>query len=272
MSWKTVGDSMFSMLWQKSWWETRRGLLVYIAILLLFVIWRQPLEQADLEKWILELQKGASRWSEDSRRLLPLLSSYQGFVWLYWFKFALLINWPLFAFATGSTLGTSSCPWMAGGSGTAGIFTFSLPVSRHRVLLTHVAVVAVEMVLVALVPSLIFPIISFLIGGGLSFGSTLVYVLLLSLGGMVFPAFSFLLTAVFHNQWKVLMIGIAVVFILFFPIRTVEEFPWWHVYHVMSGETYFRYGQIPWAGLIFSLGLSALMMFVAVRIYERRDI
>jgi hypothetical protein len=237
---------------------------------LLFVIWR-PLEQADLAQWVSSLQERAPSWSEDSRRLLPLLSGYQGYVWSYWFKLSLLIMWPMYAVAQGATLGAASCPWMAGGAGAAGLFTFSLPVSRRRVLLTHAALVAVEMVLIALVPSLVFPIVSRLIGGEVPFGSTVVYALLLSLGGMVFPAFSFLLTAIFSIQWKVLVIGIAVSFALFFPIRLVEEFPWWNIYHVMSGETYFRYGQIPWLGLFASLAASALMMFAAVRIYERRD-
>jgi hypothetical protein len=237
---------------------------------LLFVIWR-PLEQADLAQWVSSLQERAPSWSEDSRRFLPLLSSYQGYVWSYWFKLALLIMWPMYAVAQGATLGAASCPWMAGGHGAAGLFTFSLPVSRRRVLLTHAALVAVEMVLIALVPSLVFPIASRLIGGEVPFGSTVVYALLLSLGGMVFPAFSFLLTAIFNNQWKVLVIGIAFSFALFFPIRPVEEFPWWNVYHVMSGETYFRYGKIPWLGLLASLAVSALMTFIAVRIYERRD-
>jgi ABC-2 type transport system permease protein len=256
------------MLWQKSWWETRVGLLTFMGVAMLFAAWRLPLEQADLAKWISELQPS---WSEDSRRLLPLLSSYQGYVWSYWFKLALLGMWPIYAVTQGATMGAASCPWVAGGAGAAGLFTFSLPVSRRRVLLTHAALVAVEMVLVALAPSLMFPIASRLIGGEVSFGSTVIYALLLSLGGMVFPAFSFLLTAVFNNQWKVSVIGIAVIFALFFPIRTVGEFPWWNVYHVMSGETYFRYGQIPWLGLFASLAVSALMMFAAVRIYERRD-
>jgi hypothetical protein len=39
----------------------------------------------------------------------------------------------------------------------------------------------------------------------------------------------------------------------------------------MSGETYFRHGKIPWPGLLASLAVSALMMFAAARIYERRD-
>jgi len=254
------------MLWQKSWWETRWGFLVFIVGTLLFVVWR-PLEA----QWVSSFQERAPAWGEDWRRLLPLLSSHQGYVWSYWFKLTLLIMWPMCAVAQGVTLGSASCPWMAGGHGAAGLFTYSLPVSRRRVLLTHAALVAVELVLVALAPSLMFPIVSHLTGGDVPFGSTGIYALLLSLGGMVFPAFTFLLTAVFDNQWKVLVIGIAVVFALFFPIRLAEEFPWWNVYHVMSGETYFRYGKIPWLGLLASLAISALMMFVAVRIYERRD-
>ena len=260
------------MLWRKSWWETRWGLLTFLVVLLLFAAWRQPWEEAGLTQWVSSLQERAPNWSEDSRSLLPLLSSYQGYVWSFWFKLMLLMMWPCFALATGVTLVAASCPWMAGGSGAAGLFTFSLPVSRRRVLLTHAALGAVEMVLIALVPSLMFPIVSRLIGGEVPFGSTVVYALLLSLGGMVFPAFSFLLMAVFNNQWKVLTIGIAVTFAMFFPIRIAEEFPWWNVYHVMSGETYFRYGKIPWLGLLASLAVSALMMFVAVRIYERRDL
>jgi hypothetical protein len=243
---RMTGDSM---LWQKSWWETRLALLMAMAVLLFFAAWRQPWEEASLTQWVSSLQQRAPNWSEDSRGLLPLLSSYQGYVWLFWFKLMLPVMWPAFALAMGVTLVATSCPWMAGGSGAAGLFTFSLPVSRRRVLLTHVALVAVEMVLVTLVPSLMFPIV----------------------GGMVFPAFSFLLMAVFNNQWKALTIGIASAFAMFFPIRIAEEFPWWNVYHVMSGETYFRYGKIPWLGLLVSLAVSASMVFAAVRIYERRD-
>jgi ABC-2 type transport system permease protein len=259
------------MLWQKSWWETRWGVLACLGVVLLFAAWRQPLEQADLDKRIAELQEHAPRWSDDARRLLPLLSSYQGYMWSYWFKRILLIIWPFYAVVMGWTLVASSCPWVTGGTSGAGLFTFSLPVSRRRVLLTHAAIVAAEMVLIAVVPSLIFPIVSRVIGGDASFGSAMIYALLLSLGGMVFPAFAFLLAVVFNNHWTALVIGVAVVFALFFPFRMVEEYPWWNVYHVMSGEAYFRYGQIPWLALLTWLAVAAAILLLAVRVYERRD-
>jgi ABC-2 type transport system permease protein len=254
------------MLWRKSWQETRLMVLVFMGTALFFIALR-PLWTL----WVSSLLEGAPTWSEDSRRLLPLLSSHQGYVWLYWFKFMFLFMWTWYAINQGVTLAAASCPWMAGGRGSAGLFTVSLPVSRRRVLLTHAALVGAELVLLALAPSLMFPIVSYLTGADVPFGSTLVYALLLSFGGMIFPAFSFLLTVVFNNQWKVVATALAVVFISFLPIRLIEEYPWWHVYHVMSGETYFRYGQIPWPGLLASLAVSALMMIVAVRIYERRD-
>src|SRR5262249_22554427 len=156
-------------------------------------------------------------WSEDSRRLLPLLSSHQGYVWAYWFKLALLSMWPVYAVAQAATLVAASCPWLVGGVGAAGLYTFSLPVSRRRVLLTHAALVTVEMVLVALAPSLMFPVISYLTGAGASFGSAAIHALLLSIGGTVFISLTFLLTAVFNNQWKVLVIGIVIALGLFFP-------------------------------------------------------
>jgi ABC-2 type transport system permease protein len=259
------------MLWQKSWWETRWALLALLVVMMLFAAWRLPLEQTDFAQWFSSLQERAPRWSEDSRGLLPLLNSYQGYVWYNWFKLLLLIMWPVYAVMMGATLVATSCPWMAGGLGAAGLFTYSLPVSRRRVLITHAALVAVEMALVALAPTLMFPIAFRLIGADVSFGSTVVHALLFTLGGTVFISFTFLLTAVFNSQFKAIAIGLAVVFALLFPIRPLEEFPWWNVYHVMSGETYFRHGRIPWLGLIASLAVSALMMFVAARVYERRD-
>jgi hypothetical protein len=242
-----------------------------MGTVLLFALWRQPWEHADLAQWTSSLQERAPRWSEDSRRLLPLLSSYYGYVWSYWFKLILLIMWSVYAVTLGATLIATSCPWMGGSLGAAGLFTFSLPVSRRRVLLTHAVSVAVEMVLIAVAPTLIFSIAAHSTGGRFPFGSAIVHALLLSLGGMVFISLTFLLTAVFNSQLKVMTIGIAIASALFFPLRPVEEFPWWNVYHVMSGETYFRYGKIPWLGLLASLGASALMMLIAVRIYERRD-
>src|SRR5262247_578972 len=186
------------MLWQKSWWETRWGLLAFMGVMLLFAVWRLPLEQTDLAQWFSSLREREPSWSEGSRGLLPLLNSYQGYMWYNWFKLSLLIMWPTCAVTMGATLVSASCPWMAGAPGSAGLFTVSLPVSRRRVLLTHAVLVDVEMVLIAFATSLMFPITSNLTGGRFPFGSAVVHALLLSLGGMVFISLGVLLTVIFN--------------------------------------------------------------------------
>src|SRR4029434_1850579 len=160
------------MLWQKVWWETRRGFLIYFVMMITFVtVILYKWNPADLAKWASSLQVRARQWTEDSRQLLPLLSDYHGYVWSHWFKLILPGMWPIFAVTVGATFVAASCPWTAGAPGAAGLFTASLPVSRRRVLLTHAALVAVEMMLVALLPSLMFPIAFRLIGADIAFGS-----------------------------------------------------------------------------------------------------
>ena len=92
------------MLWQKSWWETRWGLLVLMGMTLAFALWRQPWAHADISQWTSSLQERTPGWGEDSQRLLPLLSSHYGYVWSRWFKLVLLIMWPVYAVTLGATL------------------------------------------------------------------------------------------------------------------------------------------------------------------------
>jgi putative exporter of polyketide antibiotics len=272
------------MLWRKSWWETRWGFLTILGLTILLLVSQQPLEQHELTEWATRLQQEATwlrhhepRWNEDTRRFLTSLNGLPGYVWGRWFG-ALLIIWPVYAITMAATLIKSLSPTVKEGQGAAGPFTFSLPVSRRKPLIIHAAVLAVEMTSLALAPSLIYAIVIRSSGRWIPIGSTVIYALLLALGGMVFVAFTFLLIAVFNSQWKSMAIGFLTVVVSSVLDRALgawgsrfDEYPWWHVYHVMSGESYFRYGRIPWLGLFASLALTGLMMFAAVRIHERRD-
>lgn len=270
------------MLWQKSWWETRWRFLTILGLTLLLIFsshsWTLPRLTdwvAAAQRWWPLPQQGESAWDE-KRRVLSLIITWPGYVWWMLFR-PLLATWPVYAVIITTALIKTLCP-LAGASGATALFTVSLPVSRRKALLMSAAVVAIEMILVALVPPLIYSIAIRLTDRWFPLGSTVIYALLLALGGMVFVALTFLLMVIFNSQWKVIAIGISTVFVLLripdplgFQRQPVDGFPWWHIYHVMSGETYFRYGQIPWPGLLASLAVSALMMFAAVRIYERRD-
>jgi hypothetical protein len=265
------------MLWQKSWWETRRGFFTILGLMILWGALNHPWDLPDLTRWALwlqrqglSLQQGESEWSEKGRFLI-LLNGWPGYVWLKWFR-PLVFFWPFYSIMmTTALIKSPSAPPRA-----AVLFTGSLPISRRKALLTLTAVLAIEIILLTLAPSLIYAIVIRSSGRWVPIGSTVIYALLLALGGMVFVAFTFLLIAVFNSQWKAMAIGFFAVYV--FLTLTIQddvnpfgEFPPWSIYYVMSGESYFRYGRIPWLGLFVSLALSALMTLAAARIYERRD-
>jgi len=52
---------------------------------------------------------------------------------------------------------------------------------------------------------------------------------------------------------------------------TVQGFSRFGIFHVMSGEAYFRHGQLPWLGLVASMALSAALLFGAARNLARQD-
>jgi len=138
------------MLWQKSWWETRWIFLTILGtmLLLLLVASIPPWEQPDLTRWAAwvqmtaQMQQDGSGWGE-KKRFLTLLSGWPGYVWWKWFN-GLMVSWPLYAMAMTVALSRSSCPRI-GAPGAAIRFTFSLPVSRRKALLTQAAFVAIEM-------------------------------------------------------------------------------------------------------------------------------
>jgi hypothetical protein len=167
----------------------------------------------------------------------------------------------------------TTCPWPSSLS-AARTFTFSLPVSRRKVLLSQAAVCLGEMFLLALIPSLLLPIIARFHGQWFSWSGALIYTLLMIFGGTIFFCFSFLLTVILSNWLVALILAEAVVFALYLPFvrRSFGERPWWNPLGMMAGESYFFHGQIPWHGLFISLILSAVFIFTAIRIYERRDI
>ena len=268
------------MLWQKSWWETRMGFLMILGWLLVALAVNQVWKEPDLTGWASWVQHTASDWGkmqpQQDERVLALLSAWPGYVWWNWFH-SLMVAWPFYAFAVTVTLTKTLCS-LTGALGVPARFTFSLPVSRRKALLTHSAFVAMAAILSVLVVSLICLIAIRWSGRWYPFGSTVIYALLLSLGGVVYVAFAFLLMVIFNNSWIVMAIAIPAVFVPVSPlyllrlrVTMLDEYPWWHIYHVMSGETYFRYGRIPWLGLLASFIVSALMMLAAARIYERRD-
>ncbi|HEU0183869.1 MAG TPA: hypothetical protein VFS27_01040 [Blastocatellia bacterium] len=255
------------MLWKKSWWDTRWLFLAGLLATLVMFGWALGWGHFDATRWTARLQRMESM-GESERHAL---NNYQGHVWFLWFRLILNFIWADFAVALGAICLMSACPWTSYQK-AAGLFAFSLPVSRRKVLLAPAAVGFIELFLIALIPSLLLPVIALFHGRRFSLGDALIYALLLIFGGAVLFCFAFLLTVIFSNYIMAFVLMEIIIFALHLPFVSSASHPWWNILGVMAGESYFFHGQIPWFGLGISLILSAVFLFTAVRIYERRDL
>jgi ABC-type transport system involved in multi-copper enzyme maturation permease subunit len=206
--------------------------------------------------------------SESERQAL---NNYQGQVWALWFNLGFSFFCADLAVVLGAVSLMTACPWTPF-QREAGLFTFSLPVSRRKVLLSQAAASFGEMFLAALLTSLLLLIMARFHGQWLSCLDVSIYTFLAIVGGAVFFCFAFLLTVIIGNYLAVFLLVEVVVFALFLPFLRFGTRPWWNILGIMGGESYFYHGQIPWLALFVSLILSAVFMFTAVRIYERRDL
>jgi ABC-2 type transport system permease protein len=254
------------MLWQKSWWETR--LIFLVCLIMAFFVFALVFGGSnDAADWTMRLQR-STELSESERQAL---NNFQAQIWALWFKTMLSFYYPYVAVVIGVMCLRSACtsvPFQA----ATGLFTFSLPVSRRKVMLSQAAVGIGEMVLLALIPSLFLPIMAQIRGGWFSWRDVLIYSLLTTLGGMVFFCSAFLLMVVIGNRFVVIVLLEAVVFAFLLPFQPFKPRQWWNILGVMAGESYFYHRQIPWFGLLISMTFSAVFIYSAVRIFERRDL
>src|SRR5262245_10098556 len=142
------------MLWKKTWWETRWQLLVGLAGIFLVCCMMFGWGDYDAARWAALLQR-STKLSETERQAL---NNYQGQTWALWFKLLFNFIWADFAVFFGAFSLMTACPWPS--SLAAGLFTFSLPVSRRKVLLSQAAAGFGGVFLLALIPSLLLPIIT----------------------------------------------------------------------------------------------------------------
>ena len=90
-------------------------------------------------------------------------------------------------------------------------------------------------------------------------------------GGTMFFSLAFLLSTVFHDVWRPLLLVFCVAFALGVADLVLRDVPFPSVVRLMSGETYFRTGSLPWPGLFASVIVSAALLYGAGRNLERRD-
>jgi ABC-2 type transport system permease protein len=251
------------MLWYKAWLETRWRFLIGLALLLCSAAATVLTYPAIVKLIPPAATTNASGVVEERiREAIELSRTYRGYMWSHWFGQNLKQWATLFAIL----LGTAGVLSPSAGA----LFTLSLPVTRKRLLGVRAATALAELFVIVFVPSLLVSLLSPSIAQSFAPGATLVYSACFFVGVSVFFSLAFLLSTVFDDLWRPLLIAIAVAFVLSMLGQVLTNAPA-DVYRVMSAETYFRSGRVPWIGLIVTAAISAAMLYAAAVNVTRRD-
>jgi hypothetical protein len=254
------------MLWYKSWLETRWRFAGGLVLLLLSAGTTVALYPEVLR--LLPAASSLDLQGEIGRRVAEsaeLSRSYRGYVWSQWFRQNMPQVWTLLAIV----LGTGGLLSQAAGGG--GLFTLSLPVSRRRLVGVRAATVIGELLILALIPAVVFPGLSPAVGQSYGVGEALVHSVCMFGGGLVFFGLAFLLSTVFTDVWRPLLIAVCVAVALGLLELLSADIGRFGVFRLMSGEEYFRGDGVPWLGLAASGGGAVLMLYAASRRIARQD-
>jgi hypothetical protein len=199
---------------------------------------------------------------ERIREAIELSREYRGFVWAQGFRQNLAQMGTLFAvlLGTGGLL-----------SGGAVLFTLSLPATRRELLRVRAVAGLAQWLLLALAPALLISLMSPAIGERYGLGTALAHGVCLFAAGAVFFSLAVLLSTLFGDMWRPLLTAIAIAAFLALLEQLGSRDGGWGIYRVMSGESYFRTGAMPWAGLAASAAASIALLYAAAVNLERRD-
>jgi ABC-2 type transport system permease protein len=254
------------MLWYKAWLETRWRFLIGLLILM-FSSWAVVLGYPQVLRLLplVPTENVSSELGRQIKEAAELARTFGGYVWSQWFRQNLPQTWTVFAVL----LGTGGL--LAQGAGGGALFTLSLPITRSRLLTVRAATALAELFALALVPSLLLSVLAPTIGQSYSIVDALIHAACLFVGGAVFFSLAFLLSTVFPDVWRPLLIALCAAFLLGIAGQFARDLTYVDVFRVMSAETYFRSGAVPWAGLVASAVLSVVMLLASVRTIARQD-
>ncbi len=251
------------MLWYKSWLDTRWRFLIGFAVLV--VMAGGVIINYSVSAPLLPALTGrAVDTSTTTGRLLKdaigIEQTYRGFVWFQWFRGNLLQMGTVFAamLGSGGVISTS----------TGGLFALSLPASRTAWLATRAATGLGEFFVLATVPSLAIPVLSPLIGQHYSVVDVLAQGLCIFVAAAVFYCLAFLLSTVFSDIWRPLLIAVGLACVIGY---TEVLFDLHGLFKAMGGRVYFESGSLPWIGLTSSAALSAALLYGAALNVARKD-
>ncbi len=255
------------MLWYKAWLETRWRFLIGLALLVCSaagIVLFYPRVVRELLPLVPSADVGGVIGGQ-IRETADLFRTYRGYVWAQWFRQNLAQMWTIFAVL----LGTGGLLRQASRGGA--LYTLSMPASRTQLLGVQAATGLVELFVLAVVPSLVFPLLSPLVGQTYGIGDALVHSVCLFIAGSVFFSLAFLLSTVFSDMWRPALITICAAYALGSFEQIFHDALPLSLFHVIGAESYFRGSGVPWIGLLARVAVSAGLLYGAVINISRRD-
>ncbi len=257
------------MLWHKAWLETRGRFLGGLALSM--IIGFGVIYDFRATERLLPLVRNMDPSALDTsgpfgaaiKESLAAQQTFRGFVWWQWYRQNLTYLVVIF----GALLGAGG---LLAKSGGASLFTLSLPVSRNRLIGTRAAIGLGELLAIAIVPSLVLPLLAPAIGQSYSVSDVIIHGTCMFIVGSVFFSLAALLSNDYTDTWRPVLIACIVAAFLGM-LEYVPAIAPYGIFHVMNGEAYYRQAGLPWIGLLVSAGISAALLRTAAVDLARRD-
>jgi ABC-type transport system involved in multi-copper enzyme maturation permease subunit len=253
------------MLWHKAWLETRGR---FINALLILTV----MSGAKVYEYVVTLRMmplADSVLSGDNsplgvalRDAVAVQREFRGFIWYNTFRDNLTLMGVIFAvlLGCGGLLAETK-------KGSA-LFTLSLPITRKQLLGVRTATGLAQCFAIAMIPPLIIPVLAPAIGQQFSIVDALAHGFCLFFVGALFFSLASFLSTMFADVWRPLLIAVSLACVAGALQFVAPEFG---LFRVMSGETYFRTGALPWMGFLTTAVLASALLYSAAETLERRD-
>jgi ABC-type transport system involved in multi-copper enzyme maturation permease subunit len=253
------------MLWHKAWLETRGRFITALLILTVmsgakvyeYVVTLRMMPLADSV-----LSGDNSPLGAALRDAVAVQREFRGFIWYNSFRDNLTLMGVIFAvlLGCGGLLAETK-------KGSA-LFTLSLPITRKQLLGVRTATGLAQCFAIAMIPPLVIPVLAPSIGQRFSIVDALAHGFCLFFVGALFFSLASFLSTMFADVWRPLLIAVSLACMAGALQFVAPEFG---LFRVMSGETYFRTGALPWMGFLTTAVLASALLYSAAETLDRRD-
>jgi ABC-2 family transporter protein len=186
---------------------------------------------------------------------------FRGYIWLRWFSTTMLLIWPVFAIRLAGT----------GLEESAGReYLLSLPATRRRIAIARLTVSAAQIAAITIVPSLLVCALAPLQGQRYPIGDALMHSAILMVGSLGLFGLTMFLRVTTKDAAAYVAMG-GLVFLVGLFTFLVQGFTPYSIFRVMNGADYFFNHHVPWTGLAISATVGCTLIWLSMRIVERRD-